>query len=394
MIANVAKKRFRWVVLIAALACGLLALALPGQARAATSQARAATSQARAATGSATQPSTPWSKVGPGWSLVEYSLGTAGEPSKPGPTTLYLISPAGQRFPLYHWSPKGGIPSLLDWSGDKTRALLFAPNGGLEQLTLTTGKVTHFSLAGQADPVGYTRPSGSQLIGTSLTKSGNTMVGRYSLTGKLLKVLTISSNGASVIGSADGRTLVVSTTKGAELVSNSGGVIRQLPVRGTASNTCRPVRWWSSSTVMLSCASNGSNPASRLWLVPANGARPTALTPQRSTSSRDLGDMDAWQISGGMYLQAAGPCGTVQLFRQASNGSITLLSPAGTTRNDLIMTVSGSRMLLDAQTGCPGSVSLLWYNPRTKAEQWLFHTPAAQIGVMATVPYYTRENAF
>src|SRR5581483_471148 len=99
------------------LACGLLALALPGQARAATSQARAATSQSRAATGSATQPSTPWSKVGPGWSLVEYSLGTAGEPCKPCPTTLYLISPAGQRCPLDHWSPKGGIPSLLDWSG-------------------------------------------------------------------------------------------------------------------------------------------------------------------------------------------------------------------------------------------------------------------------------------
>lgn len=378
MVANVARNRFRWIVLIAALAGGLAALVLPGQARAATAR-----------------PSTPWSKVGPGWSLVEYSLGTAGDPGKPGLTTLYLISPAGQRYALHYWSPKGGIPSLLDWSGDKTRALFFAPNGGLEQLTLTTGKVSHFNLAGQADPVGYTRPSGSQIIGTSLTKSGNTMVGRYSLTGRLLKVLTISSNGANVIGSMDGRTLVVSTPKGAELVSNQGGVIRALPVRGTASNTCRPVRWWSSSTVMLSCGSAGTdNPATRLWLVPVNGARPTALTPQRSGSSRDLGDMDAWQISGGMYLQAAGPCGTVQIFRQASNGSITLISPAGTTGNDLIMAVSGSRMLLDAQTGCPGSVSLLWYNPRTKAEQWLLHTPSNQIGVMSTIPYYTRENSF
>jgi len=378
LVANVARKSLRWVVLIAALACGLFALVLPGPARAATAQ-----------------PSTPWSKVGPGWSLVEYSLGTAGEPGKPGLTTLYLISPAGQRYALHYWSPKGGIPSLLDWSGDKTRALFFAPNGGLEQLTLTTGKVSHFNLAGQADPVGYTRPSGSQIIGTSLTKSGNTMVGRYSLTGKLLKVLTISSNGANVIGSADGRELVVSTPRGAELVSNQGGVIRSLPVPGTASNTCRPVRWWSSSTVMLSCGSAGTdNPATRLWLVPVNGARPTALTPQRSSSSQDLGDMDAWQISGRMYLQAAGPCGTVQIFRQASNGSIALISPAGTTGNDLIMTVSGSRMLLDAQTGCPGSVSLLWYNPRTKAEQWLLHTPSTQIGVMSTIPYYSRQNAF
>lgn len=378
MIASVAKKRFRWVVLIAVLACGLLAVALPGQARAA-----------------AAQPRIPWSKVGPGWSLTEYSLGTAGEPSKPGPTTLYLISPSGQRYALDHWSAKGGVPILLDWSGDKNRALLETDSGKLEQLTLATGKVSSFNLAGQATPVGYTRPGGTELIGTSLTKSGNTMVGRYSLTGKLLKVLTIAPNGASVIGSADGRTLVASAPKGAELVSNSGGVIRQLPVRGAASNTCRPVRWWSSSTVMLACASaSTSNPATRLWLVPLSGARPTALTPQRSGSSRDLGDLDAWQISGTTYLQAAGPCGTVQIFRQASNGSITLISPAGTTGNDVIMTVSGSRMLLDAQTGCPGSVSLLWYDPRTKAEQWLLRTPPKQIGVMATVTYYTRQNSF
>lgn len=380
MLALVAKKRIRWTVLIAALACGLLAVAaaVPGQARAAT-----------------VQPRTPWNKAGPGWSLVEYSLGTAGEPGKPGPTTLYLISPSGQRYAIDHWSAKGGIPTLLDWSGDKTRALLVTDSGKLEQLTLATGKVSYFSLAGQANPVGYTRPDGTELIGTSLTKSGDTMVGRYSLTGKLLKVLTISSNGASVIGSANGSTLVVSTPKGAELVSNAGGVIRSLPVPGTAGNTCRPVRWWSSSTVMLACGSAGtSNPATRLWLVPVNGARPTALTPQRSSSSRDLGDLDAWQISGGTYLQAAGPCGTVQIFRQASNGSISLISPAGTTGNDVIVTVSGSRMLLDAQTGCPGSVSLLWYNPRTKGEQWLMRTPATQTGVMATVPYYTRENSY
>lgn len=377
MLANVARKRFRWIVLIATLACGLLAVAVPGQARAATAQ-----------------PRVPWNKVGAGWELTEYSLGTAGEPAKPGATTLYLIGPSGQRYALDHWSAKG-VPGLLDWSGDKTRALLFAPNGGLEQLTLATGKVSYFNLAGQADPVAYTRPDGTELIGTSLTKSGDTMVGRYSLTGKLLKVLTISSNGANVIGSADGRTLVVSTAKDAELVSNAGGVIRSLPVPGTASNTCRPVRWWSSSTVMLSCATSPTtNPATRLWLVPVNGARPSALTPQRSNSSRDLGDMDAWQISGGLYLQAAGPCGTVQMFRQASNGSISLITPAGTTGNDFITTVSGSRMLLDAQTGCPGSVSLLWYDPRTKAEQWLMRTPAAQIGVMATIPYYTRENAY
>jgi hypothetical protein len=377
VVANVARKKFRWIVLIAALACGGLALILPGQARAAT-----------------TQPRIPWSKAGPGWSLVEYSLGTAGEPAKPGPTTLYLISPSGQRYTLDRWSPKGGIPALLGWSGDKTRALLLTGSGKLEQLTLATGKVSRFSLAGQADAVGYTRPTGQQIIGTTLTKSGNTMIGRYSLTGRLVKELTVTSNGAGVISAADGATLVAATSRGVELISNAGGVIRSLPVPGAAASTCQPIRWWSAGAVLATCgSSNTANPAPRLWVVPVNGARPAALTPQRSSQSRDLGDLDAWRISGGTYLQAAGPCGTVQIFRQAPDGSISLITPAGTTGNDVIGTVYGPRMLLNAQTGCPGSRSLLWYDPRTKAEQWLLRTPGTEIGVISAVPYYTRENA-
>ena len=379
MLSNIARKRFRWIALITAVACGLIGVAVAG-----AGQARATTVRA----------SVPWTKVGPGWSLVEYSLGTAGEPAKPGATTLYLIGPSGQRYALDHWSAKSSIPTLLDWSGDKTRALFLTDSGLIEQLTLATGKLTHFGMAGQADAMGYSRPDGQNIIGTTLTNSGNTMIGRYSLTGHLLKKLTVTSNGASVMSSADGRTLITTTNKGLELVSNAGGVIRSLPVPGTESGTCRPARWWNSMTVLASCGGvNPSLPATRLWLVPVNGGRPVAITPQRGGSSRDLGDMDAWQISGGLYLQAAGPCGTVQIFRQASNGSISLISPAGTTGNDLIRTVYRSRMLLDAQTGCPGSTSLLWYDPRTKAEQWLLRTPSTQIGVMSAIPYYARENA-
>lgn len=387
MLSNIAGKRFRLIAAVAAAACGLLGVTVAGVG---AGQASAATGK----TGQAGQASVPWNKVGPGWSLVEYSQGIAGEPSKPGATTLYLIAPSGQRYTLDHWSPKSGVPVLLDWSGDKSRALLVTDSGQLEQLTLANGKVTHFGMAGQAQAAGYSRPDGQNIIGTSLTKSGNTMIGRYSLTGHLLKQLTVTSNGAFVISASDGRTLAAAASKGLELVSNAGGVIRSLPVPGTIANTCQPIRWWNSTTVLATCAgSHTSSPATRVYLVPVNGARPTALTPQRGSNSRDLGDFDAWQISGSTYVQAAGPCGTVQIFRQASNGSITLVSPAGTTGNDLIRTVYGSRMLLDAQTGCPGSTSLLWYDPRTHAEQWLLRTPSKQIGVISAIPYYTRQNA-
>ena len=50
----------------------------------------------------------PWSKVGPGWELAEYSAGrppgdTAGGAVKAYPITLYLISPAGVRYPMHTW---------------------------------------------------------------------------------------------------------------------------------------------------------------------------------------------------------------------------------------------------------------------------------------------------
>lgn len=54
----------------------------------------------------------------------------------------------------------------------------------------------------------------------------------------------------------------------------------------------------------------------------------------------------------------------------------------------------GARLLIQAQTGCTGSNSLLWYNPGTHAEQWLLRAPVNAFGVTAVVPYYTRENAY
>jgi hypothetical protein len=50
-------------------------------------------------------------------------------------------------------------------------------------------------------------------------------------------------------------------------------------------------------------------------------------------------------------------------------------------------------MLLNAQTGCPGSRSLLWFNPATHAEQRLLRAAGEQFGVEGVVAYYTIQNA-
>ena len=335
----------------------------------------------------------PWQAVGPGWVLAQYTNGTQ---SKHAPTTLYLVSPGGIRYPLYTWrASAGSAPGLIAWSGDRTRALFneYSP-GQVEQLNLLTGTMSRIRLAGQASAVGYTLPDGLNILGVRMSGQG-ALLARYSLTGKLLKVLATSTiSSISGVYSADGTTLAVSGTTGLRLVSNAGRVIRRLPVPGTDPNLgCWPVRWWNAGTVLSTCFSK-KNDTTRLWLIPADGARPVALTPQRGSAGPDFGDLDAWRLPSGLYLQSAGACGTLELNKQHANGSITPVKVPGTLNvSTLIVTVRGPRLLVDALTGCGGSQSLLWFNPGTRAEQWLFRTPSGAFGVEAVVAYNSPANA-
>jgi hypothetical protein len=99
-----------------------------------------------------------------------------------------------------------------------------------------------------------------------------------------------------------------------------------------------------------------------------------------------------WQLRSGLYLQAAGPCGVLQIFRQARSGSIKLVTVPHTNGDNRVLTARGSRLLIQAPTDCTGSVSLLWYDPGTRAEQWLIRPPANVIGVTIAIPFYSREN--
>ena len=57
-----------------------------------------------------------------------------------------------------------------------------------------------------------------------------------------------------------------------------------------------------------------------------------------------------------------------------------------------MLTALGSRLLIQAPASCTGSESLLWFNPRTGAEQWLIRAPANQTGVTVAIPFYSRED--
>jgi TolB protein len=379
-------RRGRKSALASAAIAGTAAAVTAGAIAASPAHAGSLAQPRLAAARSAVPPlSAPWPSVGTGWVLAEYSPGTA---SKPAPTTLYLVSPFGEKYAVYQWAAsKTAAPHLLAWSGDKTRALLqlSGPNQ-LEQLNLRTGKAARFSLPADVMPAGYTRPGGLQLLGEAVSDSAVTL-GRYTLAGKRVQVLGQQADGVSAIYTPDGTELALSADTGLLLVSNTGRVISKLPVTAADPRIgCEPARWWNPGTILAECTPKGSA-AAQLWLVPVNGAKPKALTPVRK-SGMDLGDLDAWALPSGLYLQSAGACGTLELNKQARNGSIAPVPvpglPAGTSV--AVVTALGPQLLIHALGCTPGS-QLVWFNPATKAERWLFKS-----GVESVIPYYSTEN--
>jgi TolB protein len=332
----------------------------------------------------------PWSRVGTGWVLAQYTT-AAPEGGKTGPAALYLISPGGARYKLASWPDWKTAPELVAWSPDGKRALFenFSGRDDVEQLTLGTGRMTRFALPGDTTPIGYTTPRGLNIV-TGRPSGSGTSLARYDLSGRLVRSLGSSADGA-VLYEPSGAGFVTGTSSGLKLVSNGGSLVRKLPVPGTSADTCNPARWWDASTILASCAPPNAA-APQLWLVPVDGGRPSALTPRRGASSRDLGDLDAWSLSSGLYLQAAGPCGVLHIFRQARDGSIKLVTVPHTTGDNHVLTATSSRLLVQAPVDCTGSNSLLWFNPATHAEQWLIRAPANVIGVASAVPFYSRQN--
>jgi len=376
--------RLRWTSPTAIATAALSAVLLTAATVATTAGAAAAQSAAGTA-----RASVPWGRVGAGWVLTQYTSAAPGGGS--GPEALYLIGPGGTRYRLAGWPDWRTAPQLIAWSPDGRRALfqVFSGQGGAEVLTLATGQASTFVMQGTANPIGFTTPHGLNIVAGQPSGNG-TSLARYSLSGRLLQRLGYSADG-QVLYARSGTEFATGTGNGLKLVSNGGVLVRNLPVHGTSGNSCNPVRWWNGGTVLASCISPGSG-IPQLWLVPVSGARPTALTPPRRASSGDLGDLDAWQLPSGLYLQAAGPCALLQVFKQSRSGSITRVTVPGTTGDNHVLTALGSRLLIQAPTSCTGSVSLLWFNPATRAEQWLVRAPANVTGASIAIPFYSRED--
>ena len=134
--------------------------------------------------------------VGPGWVLTQYTTAPPGGGGPSGPMWLYLISPSGTRYQLARWPNNQTGPQLIDWSPDGSRALfeVFSAHPYLEQMTLATRAVRTFSLPADWTPVGYTLPSGQDIVAS--TVAGNEQaLASFDLTGRLVRKLGPSGDG-------------------------------------------------------------------------------------------------------------------------------------------------------------------------------------------------------
>ncbi len=114
---------------------------------------------------------------------------------------------------------------------------------------------------------------------------------------------------------------------------------------------------------MASCKATKTS-RTRLWLVPASGAKPQPLTAQYGKKygkkSIDPGDIDAWRAGGSLYLNALGR--GEEIFRQSAHGSLTAIPVPNMPESDFIFASHGSRLLVVAFGLCTEHASLLWSN--------------------------------
>jgi TolB protein len=351
----------------------------------------------------------PWSEVGPGWMLAMWNEATpsdAGgefEPGEPTPnnaeTTLYLVNPEGDRYAITTFEApgeNGSLPSLVDWSGDGTRALFTRRGDDLTviEVDLRSGERTSFPVKdGFSVTPRYSRPEGKAVL---LLKSNDTngpaSLTRVDLTGKQQLTYPVDKLGskfnAEYLSTPDGTRLVLGTDTGLSLMGNDGTLGEKLPVPD-ASN-CYPLRWWETDIALARCYGPDFS-YSRLWRVPLDGAAPTPLTFKNDgTQGEDLGDLNAWRLPEATFVQAAGGCGYVYLAKlNETDGTTTPVSVPDVEEQHSVrvLGVADGQLQLQATLSCGSGESLLGYNPASGTSTVLLGGDVNGGGVIDAVTY-------
>ena len=349
----------------------------------------------------------PWALVGSGWALAESSGNGAGR------YTTYLVDPAGGKYDVTAMSASSE-PVLMAWSGDKKLALFGAASqdgtGRYQVLTVRTGGLTGLNLPAGVVATGFTRPHGLAILAVR-AQARHFRLQRYGLNGSFQAAVATLPRTNGAVWPATGCAAVasqacaISSPQGTAdvwgiagddmaVVSNAGGRPRTLRPAGAGS--CVPLSWWDADTVLASCAPGTGS--ARLWLVPGNGSAATPLTPAAGPAGGIV--EDAWQADGTTYISASQPgqCGSATTagldIRPATAAAIgaSVRIPGSQGNLGTVVATSGRRLLVLAQTRCPGPASLIWLNPATGASQPVLRA-GSQAGVIAAVPFGNGPSA-
>lgn len=350
-------------------------------------------------------PQIPWDDVGPGWTLATWtSLAPTNAQPQPDEltladveTTLYLVDPTGAHYSITEFpapGDQGATPLVTDWSGDGSSALL---NVGTDVIVvdLRTGEHTTFTPPAEFGfTAGFTHPNGEAvLVSTSFNGDEPGTLHRFDRSGApQFTYPTDRLEGrfsGTYLPSPDGLSIVLGTDDGLVVMGNDGTVARHLTI--AEQGECTPVRWWDAdSTVLADCRDAAGLWIKQLWLVPVDGATPTALTaPNDGQTMPDLGDTNAWQLPTGTYVQAASACGTEYLARLEPDGTTTPVAVPEVDENDSVDFVGavGSNLLLQAELSCGPGRALLLFDPAANTSTVLLGPPVNDGGVTAAVPY-------
>lgn len=352
----------------------------------------------------------PWAQVGPGWLLATWSEvpgRRAGGELSPGEltaetatTTLYLVDPAGGRYPITTFPPPGAgsSPTLADWSGDGTHALFYAyapaPSATYTVTTvdLHSGTQASFSIDNGANSFDvaarYSRPQGKAVLLAKSNGAEARWLKRVDLTGRPELTYPVGRDfQGSYLSTPDGTQLVLGMADGLALMGNDGTAGKTLPVTGE--QDCAPTRWWNSTSTVVVARCRGRGGA-RLWLVPISGEPPTALTAPLNGQGPDYGDLNAWQLPSDMFVQVAGACGSEYLGKlSAVGGTTTRVDVPGVDPRSSIRVIGpdGGHLVVQGRASCGGGQALFDYDPAAKASTVLLGPPLNGGGVIAALPY-------
>jgi TolB protein len=330
--------------------------------------------------------------------------------------TLYLLDPAGGRYPITTFAAETEIfrgavqpkepPTLVDWSGEGRRALFEAYDYGnttetLTEVDLATGAKRTFSVNGQVESR-YSRPAGHAILLARTNNGGSAppatlervdLSGARQLTFPTDQLATAGTFNGGYLESADGTQLVLGAANAMVVMGNDGSVDRQLPMPAPLTD-CSPVRWWSAATILARCQDTTFDGKSQLWEVPVAGGTPTALTALNTGQEdpafgQDLGDTDAWQLPSGTFLQSEGACGTIFLSRLTPDMHTTRVNVPGVDdgRSVRVTGVTADKLVLQASLGCGPGISVLTYDPGANTSTVLLGPPVNGGGVIDAILY-------